>query len=63
MTTQATAATTIRQAAGDKANIPPRRMDFVLLKTPSATGYKDNPFLTTFWTTLSTLFPEGETFS
>lgn len=62
MTTQATAATTIRQAAGEKANIPPRRMDFVFAEDTKRYWYKDSPFLTTFWTTLSTLFPEGETF-
>lgn len=62
MTTQATAATTLRQAAGDKAKIPPRRMDFVFAEDTKRYWYKDSPFLTTFWTTLSTLFPEGETF-
>ena len=52
----------VRQTAGAKANIPPRRMDFVFADDTKRYWYKDSPFLTTFWTTLSTLFPEGETF-
>ncbi len=53
---------TVRQTAGAKANIPPRRMDFEFADDTKRYWYKDNPFLTTFWSTLSTLFPEGETF-
>ncbi|UZK02694.1 metal-dependent hydrolase [Venatoribacter cucullus] len=62
-TAQATnAATTVRQTAGALANIPPRRMDFVFAEDTKRYWYRDSPYLTTFWTTLSTLFPEGETF-
>ena len=62
-TAQATnATTTVRQTAGALANIPPRRMDFVFAEDTKRYWYKDSPYLTTFWTTLSTLFPEGETF-
>ncbi|MCD8523336.1 MAG: metal-dependent hydrolase [Saccharospirillaceae bacterium] len=53
---------TVRQTAGAKANIPPRRMDFEFADDTKRYWYKDSPFLTTFWSTLSTLFPEGETF-
>lgn len=65
--TQATAqatntTTTVRQTAGALANIPPRRMDFVFAEDTKRYWYRDSPYLTTFWTTLSTLFPEGETF-
>ena len=52
----------VRQTAGAKANIPPRRMDFVFADETKRYWYKDSAYLTTFWTTLSTLFPEGETF-
>lgn len=63
MTQASTAANAgARQTAGAKANIPPRRMDFVFADDTKRYWYKDSPFLTTFWTTLSTLFPEGETF-
>lgn len=62
-TAQATnATTTVRQTAGALANIPPRRMDFVFAEDTKRYWYRDSPYLTTFWTTLSTLFPEGETF-
>lgn len=63
--TQATAQASsqpMRQTAGEKANIPPRRMDFVFAEDTKRYWYRDSPFLTTFWSTLSTLFPEGETF-
>lgn len=61
--TQATAnLNTVRQTAGEQANIPPRRMDFVFAQDTKRYWYRNSPFLTTFWTTLSTLFPEGETF-
>jgi predicted metal-dependent hydrolase len=62
--TQASTAdsTPVRQTAGAKANIPPRRMDFEFADETKRYWYKDSPFLTTFWSTLSTLFPEGETF-
>ena len=63
-TTQADTATpsASRQTAGAKANIPPRRMDFEFADDTSRYWYRNSPFLTTFWTTLSALFPEGETF-
>lgn len=62
MTHATIADTAVRQTAGAKANIPPRRMDFVFADDTKRYWYKDSPYLTTFWTTLSTLFPEGETF-
>lgn len=52
----------VRQAAGAKANIPPRRMDFEFAADTRRYWYAGSPFLSTFWTTLSSLFPEGETF-
>ncbi|MFY9178725.1 MAG: metal-dependent hydrolase [Venatoribacter sp.] len=63
MTTQATLdANNLRQTSGEKAKIPPRRMDFTFAEDTKRYWYRNSPFLTTFWTTLSTLFPEGETF-
>lgn len=63
MTQASTAdANPIRQTAGAKANIPPRRMDFEFAEDTKRYWYRNSPFLTTFWSTLSTLFPEGETF-
>src|SRR5690606_27734317 len=63
--TTATATTTtspVRQTAGERVGIPPRRMDFEFAEDTKRYWYRDSAFLTTFWTTLSTLFPEGETF-
>ncbi|APR68258.1 MULTISPECIES: metal-dependent hydrolase [Thalassolituus] len=64
--TQATLADTntgnVRMTAGERAGIPPRRMDFEFSEDTNRYWYGDNAFLTTFWTTLSSLFPEGETF-
>ena len=51
-----------RQTAGERANIPPRRMDFEFAEQTPRYWYRNSPFLTTFWSTLSSLFPEGETF-
>lgn len=48
---------------GAMANIPPRRMDFDFSADESGRYYYGNdPFLSTFLTTLSSLFPEGESF-
>ena len=65
MTTTATATAPtgkVRMTAGERAGIPPRRMDFEFSEDSKRYWYADNSFLTTFWTTLSSLFPEGETF-
>ncbi len=65
MTTTATATAPtgkVRMTAGERAGIPPRRMDFEFSEESKRYWYADNSFLTTFWTTLSSLFPEGETF-
>ena len=51
-----------RLTAGERVGIPPRRMDFEFAETTKRYWYRDSAFLTTFWTTLSTLFPEGEKF-
>ena len=52
----------VRMTAGERAGIPPRRMDFQFADDTKRYWYADNAFLTTFWTTLSALFPAGETF-
>ena len=51
-----------RQPLGASVNIPPRRLDFVFNANEKRYWYKDSAFLTTFWATLSSLFPEGESF-
>ncbi|WP_296982589.1 MULTISPECIES: metal-dependent hydrolase [unclassified Thalassolituus] len=51
-----------RMTAGERAGIPPRRMDFEFADNTQRYWYRNSPFLTTFWSTLSALFPEGETF-
>ncbi|MEC8443753.1 MAG: metal-dependent hydrolase [Pseudomonadota bacterium] len=51
-----------RMTAGERAGIPPRRMDFEFASDTPRYWYGDNEFLTTFWVTLSALFPEGEDF-
>lgn len=51
-----------RMTAGARVGIPPRRMDFEFSEETPRYWYADSPFLTSFWTTLSSLFPEGETF-
>jgi len=58
----ADARTTSRRTAGAQVNIPPRRMDFIFPDSSAHYWYSNSPFLTAFWTTLSSLFPEGETF-
>ena len=62
MTEAATQTSTTRMTAGERAGIPPRRMDFKFGDDTKRYWYADNAFLTTFWTTLSALFPAGETF-
>lgn len=58
-----TAAVTPRQALGATVNIPPRRMDFEFDPAKMTRYYYDNdPFLSSFMSTLSALFPEGESF-
>lgn len=52
----------VRMTAGERAGIPPRRMDFEFSEETTRYWYGNNAFLTTFWATLSALFPEGETF-
>lgn len=48
---------------GATVNIPPRRLDFEFdAQTAKRYFYADDPFLSAFWITLSTLFPEGEDF-
>ncbi|MBE0482387.1 MAG: metal-dependent hydrolase [Bacterioplanes sp.] len=51
-----------RLTAGARVGIPPRRMDFEFSEETPRYWYANSPFLSTFWTTLSSLFPEGETF-
>jgi len=57
------AADTKKQPLGAMANIPPRRMDFEFSTDRSSRYYYgNNPFLSSFMTALSSLFPEGESF-
>jgi len=62
MADTATSKPTTRMTSGERAGIPPRRMDFKFADDTKRYWYADNAFLTTFWTTLSALFPAGETF-
>ncbi|MFZ5723435.1 MAG: metal-dependent hydrolase [Pseudomonadota bacterium] len=56
-----TAAVAARQPLGASVNIPPRRMDFDFTPAQTTRYYYDNDaFLSSFLTTLSSLFPEGE---
>lgn len=63
-------ATTSRSGPKDKkktkakaAQIPPRRLDFDFSPaTAKRYFYDDDPFLSAFWLTMSTLFPAGEDF-
>ncbi len=49
--------------AGAQVGIPPRRMDFDFDPAKTTRYYYDNnPFLSSFMTALSALFPEGESF-
>ncbi len=56
------APTSKKQALGTSVNIPPRRLDFEFTTESSRYYYDNNPFLSTFLTALSSLFPEGESF-
>lgn len=48
---------------GAQVGIPPRRMDFDFNPAETSRYYYDNnPFLSSFMTALSSLFPEGESF-
>ncbi|MFZ5757664.1 MAG: metal-dependent hydrolase [Pseudomonadota bacterium] len=61
--TAAAVAPAPKQALGASVNIPPRRMDFDFNPAQTTRYYYDNDaFLSTFLTTLSSLFPEGETY-
>lgn len=51
----------VRITAGERAGIPPRRMDFEFDKE-SKYWFKNSPFLTMALSALSTTFPAGETF-
>jgi len=52
-----------RTPLGAIANIPPRRMDFEFAEAKSPRYIYDNdPFLSHFWNTFSSLLPEGEAF-
>lgn len=46
---------------GAQAGIPPRRMDFDFSNAPRYC-YDNDPFLSSFWNTFSSLLPEGESF-
>jgi predicted metal-dependent hydrolase len=52
-----------KQALGTTVNIPPRRMDFNFdaVNAPRY-FYGNDPFLSIFWDTFSSLLPEGESF-
>ncbi|PTQ91107.1 metal-dependent hydrolase [Agitococcus lubricus] len=51
-----------KQALGTSVNIPPRRLDFEFSTDSERYYYDNNPYLSTFLTALSSLFPEGESF-
>ncbi len=58
-----TAAVSLNQATGASVNIPPRRLDFEFDPAQTTRYYYDNdPFLSSFMSTLSSVFPEGESF-
>lgn len=56
------APTTKKLALGATVNIPPRRLDFEFATDSNRYYYDNNPFLSSFLTTLSSLFPAGESF-
>lgn len=62
VTTAKSAAVAPKQATGASVNIPPRRLDFEFPETMSRYYFDNSPFLSSFLTTLSALFPEGESF-
>ena len=49
-------------ALGATVNIPPRRLDFEFSTDSERYYYDNNPYLSSFLTTLSSLFPAGESF-
>ncbi len=52
-----------RISLGATVNIPPRRMDFEFSESASPRYfYGNDPFLSHFWNTFSSLLPEGESF-
>lgn len=51
-----------KQATGASVNIPPRRLDFEFPADMTRYYFDNSPFLSSFLTTLSALFPEGESF-
>lgn len=52
-----------RQAAGASVNIPPRRLDFEFkAENTGRYFYGNDPFLSSFWNTFSSLLPQGEFF-
>ena len=58
-----TATSAPKLAVGATVNIPPRRMDFGFQEATSPRHfYGNDPFLSTFWNTFSSLLPEGESF-
>ncbi len=61
--TPAIAASSSRIPAGAQVGIPPRRMDFDFSAQQAPRYCYDNdPFLSSFWNTFSSLLPEGESF-
>lgn len=56
------APTSKKQALGTSVNIPPRRLDFEFPNGTTRYYFDNNPFLSTFLTALSSVFPEGESF-
>ncbi|HNJ86152.1 MAG TPA: metal-dependent hydrolase [Agitococcus sp.] len=53
---------TKKLALGATVNIPPRRLDFEFSTDSERYYYDNNPYLSSFLTTLSSLFPAGESF-
>jgi len=52
-----------RQALGTTVNIPPRRLDFEFkAEQKPRYFYGNDPFLSSFWNTFSSLLPQGEFF-
>ncbi len=57
-----TAPATKKLALGATVNIPPRRLDFEFSTDSERYYYANNPYLISFFTTLSYLFTAGESF-
>lgn len=62
MTAANAAVANARKPLGASVNIPPRRMDFEFDGKMPRYWYDNDAFLSTYWITLSALFPEGEQF-